>query len=517
MKNITELRQTQQQRQVQTASATQVMLSNIMEMPLADLEHYVDNELESNEALERNVEEADAYDAYAEEAHPGDEFGVRDSHTSQDEYDDMLTIDQVPEDRRELYNREISSGNGRSNYDGDTERQIADNGATSYDDILAQIGEHDLTDDEVTAMKYLVGSLDDSGYLSKDTQTLLDELTFQEYIYLDEAQLEHLIRLLQSFEPRGIGARNLRECLLLQMEVPAEERPRLSLVKRLAHKVVRDMFDDLMRARWTHIQDALDVDDDTIREIQQVFKHLNPRPGSSLTESLQSSAQTVIPDFRLYIDDFGEIVVTQHRGSASDLRISTSYAATVADYRAAQERARAEGRELTMTREQENAYNYALHKVEAAKAFIDNLLRRRHTLQAVMEQIARRQRDFFLNDDDETLLHPMVLRDIAEAVSVDISTVSRAVNSKFVETDFGTYPLKYFFGSEFTTADGDNVSQRHAMSAIRAIIEDEDPRRPFSDQKITELLAEEGLTIARRTVAKYRERMGFPTSSLRRR
>lgn len=511
------MRQTQQQKQIQTTSAVQVMLSTIMEMPLADLEQYVSNEIDSNEALECGDSGSDTVAEYTpEDRSPGDEFGVRDSHTSQDDYDDFMTIDQVPEDMRSRYNEELSKGNGRAQYDGDTERQIADTGATSYDDITSQIGELNLTAEEQKVMEYLIGSLDERGYLAKDNQTLIDELLFQEYIDIDEPRLERLISLLQSFEPRGIGARDMRECLLLQMECPPDEKHRLSLVKRLAHKVVRDLWEELAHSRWKKIQDALDVDDETIADIQRSIRRLNPKPGSGLNESMQTSAPTVIPDFTVIIDDTGEPLVFQNRGALPELRVSSSFADIVDEYRAAQDRAKAEGRDITFSRSQEEAYKYANHKVDSAKAFIESIRRRRHTLQLVMEGIVREQRDFFVGDDDETLLHPMILRDVAEHAGVDISTVSRAVNSKFVQTAQGTYPLKFFFSSEFVNADGDSLSQRQVKNDIRRIIEDEDPRHPFSDQKITDMLAQQGTVIARRTVAKYREQLGFPTSALRR-
>lgn len=513
------LRQTQEQKQIQTASAVQVMLSKIIEMPLADFEQHVINEIDDNAALEINPDENN-WDgpAHDDNSAPGDEIGIRDSHTSQDEYDECLTIDQVPEDLRERYNQEMRTGNAsRQQYDGDNERQIADNGTTSYDDIIAQIGELTLTDDEVTAMRYLVGSLDERGYLTKDKQTLLDELTFQEYIYFDEAQLSHLIDLLQTFEPRGIGARDLRECLLLQMQCEGSEKARLPLVKRLAHRVVRDMFDELSHSRWDKIQDTLDVNDDTITEIQNVIRHLNPHPGSGLNESLQGSAPTIIPDFHVIVDEYGTPIIMQDHGGVPELRVSNSFIETVNEFRNAQERARAAGRKTNFTRAQEDAYNYALHKVEAAKAFIESIQRRQHTLQKVMEGIVKHQRDFFTSEDDEMLIRPMVLRDIADYAEVDISTVSRAVNSKYVQTEYGTYSLKHFFGSEFINTEGDSISQRTALNAIKHIIEEEDHRHPLSDQKITDMLATEGLIIARRTVAKYRERLGYPTSSLRRR
>lgn len=503
---------------MQTTTSVQVILSSILEMPLADLEEHVRNEIDDNAAIEVTTDDDNWTPEANDPAAAGDEIGIRDSHMTEEDYGECLTIDQVPEDLRGRYNDEMRThGATRSQYDGDTERQIADTGATTYDDIVAQIGEHDLTDEEVRVMNYLVGSLDERGYLTKDTQTFVDELTFQEYIYIDTPHMERLIALLQTFEPRGIGAHDLRECLLLQMEVKPEERVRLSLVKRLAHKVVRDMWDDVARTRWTAIQERLDVDDETMEEIRGVIRRLNPHPGSSLGESLQAAAPTVIADFIVDVDDDGEIIISQSRGGLPELRVSQSFSDIVDERRQAVERAKAAGRTATFTRAQDDSYNYALHKVESARAFIESLRRRRMTLQAIIEAIVRKQRDFFLGEDDELLIQPMVLSDVATAAGVDISTVSRAVNSKFLRTAYGTYPLKYFFGTQFTNTEGDSVSQRIALKAIERIIKGEDPHHPYSDQRIMEILAEEGTTIARRTIAKYRERLGFPTSNQRRR
>lgn len=509
--------QTQTQRQIQTTSSVQVMLSNIMEMPLADLEQYVRNEQDTNEALETDESNREPSENYAPDTMPGDEMGIRDSHTTQDDYNEFMTIDQVPEDMRQRYNEELSRGNSRTQYDGDYERQIGDDSATPFDELKRQIGELALSEEEARVMEYLVGSLDERGYLTKDNATLLDELTFQEYIYFDDAQLEATIALLQGLEPRGIGARNLRECMLLQMKVEPEERKRLSLVKRLAHKVVRDLWDELSHSRWEKIQDVLDVDDETISEIQHTIRRLNPKPGSGLNESEPPTVPTVIPDFTVRIDDEGNPLIYLNRGNVPELCVSTSYAQIVSEYRLAQERAKTKGTQLSLSREQEETFQYANHKVEAARTFIESLKRRRQTLQKVMAGIVKHQRAFFVGEDDETLIRPMVLRDIAEFAEVDVSTVSRAVNSKYVQTDYGTYPLRFFFSTEFVNADGDSISQRQAKKAIRQIIEEENPHRPLSDQKITQLLAAQGTNIARRTVAKYRESMGIPTSSLRRR
>ena len=517
-------RQEMRQKMQQTANASQVMLSNIIEMPLADFEQHVQNELESNEALEISAQDNEAGNDKADLPSPypdyseNDEYSVPRSNTTDEDYSNFITIDQVPEDMRQRYNKDISAGFAPSHSNNSSgEDMINDNSGTSYDSLLAQIGELDLTETEQKAMEYLVGSLDENGYLSKDDDTLLDELAFQEYIDIDHDTLHRLVAALQTFEPRGIGAHGLQECMLLQLNDTEGDANRNNLTRRLARKVVRDLFDHLAHARWQKIQDILDVENATIGEIQSLIRRLNPRPGYGLYESASYSAPSIIPDFYVSVDKAGEVSVRMENGSLPPLKVSTSHQEIVEEHDSALLRAKREGKTLQFNRRQQEAYDYAIHKVEAAKAFIDCVRRRQATLLGVMTCIAQRQRDFFVSEDDETLLKPLRLQDIADEVQVDTSTVSRAVNAKFVRTDYGTYPLKFFFVSEFVSASGETVVQRKAMMAVKSIIEGEDPVAPFSDSRIAEILKEqEGLDVARRTVAKYRERLKIPVAQLRR-
>lgn len=523
MSNKTTLTQETRQKLAQTTTAAQVMLSNIMEMPLPDFEEHIRNELESNEALEAGNANGDDYNAndgaYADgigDYSANDAFPLRDSHTTDEDYSNFITIDQVPEDMRQRYNNDVRQGFAARGFDEQKTMEIGDDGTTSYDSLLRQIGELDLTDDEQKAMEYIVGSLDENGYLTKPDDTIIDELAFQEYIDIDRDTLHRLVAMLQGFEPRGIGAHGLQECMLLQLSDPDDHTPRNnSLIRRLARKVVRDLFDHLSHARWDKIQAELDVDDETVHEIQTLIRRLNPRPGYGLYESMAQAAPTIIPDFYLTVDKAGQVAITLEKGGVPTLSVSTSHQRIVDEHESAVQRAKAAGHAIKFNRQQQEAYEYAVHKVEAAKAFIENVRRRSVTLTRVMEGIARFQAEFFTSEDDESLLRPLKLQDVAAYAQVDVSTVSRAVNAKFVQTDYGTYPLKFFFGSEFVSANGDTVAQRHAMNAVRRLIEGEDPHAPLSDQAISERLGQEGLHVARRTVAKYRERMKFPIAQLR--
>lgn len=484
--------QQQQQQQVQIASGAQVLLSSIVEMPLADFEARLQNELLDNEALE--VSDKDE-ENFGEEG-GNDEEGFENGDPLDDAVGDYRTLDDVPDNLREAYaNRGENDGR---------ERQIGAE-ETSYDDLYRQIGELSLTDHEREIMVYLVGSLDENGFLSKDDATLADELAFNEYIDTTPDEVHRLAGMLQEFEPRGIGARDLRQCLLMQL--PRDGK---------AHEVIERFFDDFIHSRWNRIAERMHLEDADVDRIRREIGHLNPRPGSVLSEGSRSTAPSVVPDFRVIIDADGNPVVMQHRGELPELRVSPAFAETLVMHRAARERAAEEGRAPQLSRSQEEAYVYARQKVAAAQSFIESVRRRHHTLQSVMEAIVALQRDFFVNDDDESALRPMVLKDVAERAHVDISTVSRAINSKYVETDYGVYSLRHFFSTQFTSSDGETVAARQVKAALAEIVAAEDKRAPMSDESIAQALAARGLKVARRTVSKYREQLGIPKAGLRR-
>lgn len=483
------LQQQTQQTQQMVASSAQVLLSSLVEMPLADLEERLQNELMDNEALEVGEHEEHDWE-------PNGHEGLQESAEAIDDaMSDYRTLDDVPETLREAYNQRGE--------DGQRERQVSSEEG-SYEELYRQIGEQKLSEQEAQVLTYLVGSLDEHGYLTKDDATLSDELAFSEYLDISPQEVGRLVQLLQSFEPRGIGARNLRECLLLQL-------PRTGW----ARQVVDECFDLLVQARWDRIQERLDVDDETMLQVRHEIAHLNPRPGALLSEGNRVAAPSIVPDFRIEADEEGQLRVWQLRGNIPTLQVSPAFAETLVMHHQARDKAAAAGEKVVLSREQEEAYIYARQKVEAAHTFIESLRRRHETLQRVMESIAHLQRDFFLNDDDELLLRPMVLKDVAALAGVDVSTVSRAVNSKYVETLFGTYSLKHFFSTQFANADGDTVAARQVKAALLDIVSQEDKRAPLSDEQMARLLAERGLKVARRTVTKYREQLGIPKAGLR--
>ncbi len=488
-----ELIQTQEERQVQTAQALQVALARMIELPLADLRERVENEMMDNAALE--VKTDDNENPEEHDTEPEEDDYLTDSESSDllndDELSDYLSEDDVPSYLRERKDTEMEQREAPLTY-----------GRSFYEELLEQVGEHDLSTHEQAVMDYLIGSLDNDGLLRKSLSRIADELAVYQDIDTNEDELERLLHVLQTFEPRGIGARSLQECLLLQLGSPELRSP----YKPAAETAISRYFADFTSKHWDILQRRLRLNDEDFKGVIGLLTHLNPAPGSAFGEDMTGNAPTVMPDFYLTVDDDGEIHISLNDDGLPELRVSPAFRDTVKQY---------SGRTRTLNRQQSDAYVYARQKVEAAQSFLNLLNRRNQTLHTVMRVIARRQRDFFLEADDENLLRPMALKDVATEAGVDISTVSRVAASKYVRTDYGTYPLKFFFSNEMSTEDGNSVSSRKIKLALRDIIDNEDKRNPYSDEMLAKLLNEQGFAIARRTVAKYRGQLGLPTGRLR--
>lgn len=490
------LTQTQEERQVQTAQALQVALARMIELPLVDLRERVENEMLDNAALEVKADDDFDGDDLSDEGNgdADDEIFGADSDrgmADDDELGDYLTEDDVPAYLRERKDAEFQQRETPLTY-----------GRSFYEELKEQVGEHALSAHEQTVMDYLIGSLDSDGLLRKSLARIADELAVYQDTDTDETELERLLKILQSFEPRGIGARSLQECLLLQLEAPELKSP----YKAAALTAISRYFKDFVLKHWDVLQRRLRLSDEDFKGVIGLLTRLNPAPGSAFGEDMAGAAPIVTPDFYLSVDDDGEIHIALNDDGLPELRVSPAFRETVRNY---------SGRTRQLNRQQNDAYVYARQKVEAAQSFLNLLNRRNQTLRTVMRVIARRQSEFFLGADDETLLRPMALKDVAAEAGVDISTVSRVAASKYVSTDYGMYPLKFFFSNEMSTGDGESVSSRTVKLALRDIIDHEDKRNPYSDEMLTQLLNERGFTIARRTVAKYRGQLGLPTGRLR--
>ena len=466
----------------------QVALAGLIELPLNDFADRVKNEMDENAALEETEDESPVEETVAEDyEEEGENFA-----------DSELTIamgDYSNEDEIPAYLQERADANR------ETREMMAANTYSFYEELIAQIGEHQLNDHEKEIMIYLIGSLDEDGLLRKELMNIADELAFRNNIDTNEQELTHLLSVLQTFEPCGIGARSLQECLQLQLKNPENHSP----WRKLALQVVERYFKDFKDRKWDVLQDRLKVDDETMKHVMHELRHLNPYPGMAFNESEIIAAPTVIPDYFVTVNNDGSVSIKLNNDNVPDLCVSRSFIDTVKEYSDHKDK---------LSREQLDTYIYTKKKVEDAQNFI-NLIKRRHqTMLAVMRGIVNMQRPFF-DDDDETLLHPLRLKEVADDAGVNISTVSRAANSKYVQTAYGVYPLSFFFSSSIKDKDGKEISNYQVKLALQEIVDAEDKHNPLSDDAIVEKLKEKNFSVARRTVVKYRSQLNIPSTKYR--
>jgi RNA polymerase sigma-54 factor len=385
------------------------------------------------------------------------------------------------------------------NYDTE-EKQSAPYKAESsfYEVLMDQLGLLNLDERELRIAEQIVGSIDEDGYLRRETAAIVDDLAFRQNIVSNDEEIEELINKIQHFDPPGVAARNLQECLLLQLQRQREEGKPVDT----AILALTKYFDEFTKKHYEKIQRGLNLDDEQLKEVMQVITKLNPKPGG-IVGDINKAESYVVPDFFIY-NNAGKLELTLNSKNAPELRISEGYRDMLKEY----------DRGSKKDKRQKEAVLFIKQKIDAAKWFIDAIKQRQHTLLSTMTAIMNHQHDFFVTGD-ETSLKPMILKDIAEKTNLDISTVSRVANSKFVQTEFGTYRLKFFFSESLSTESGEEVSTREVKKILRDMIEGENKKRPLSDERLTELLQEKGYNIARRTVAKYREQLNIPVARLR--
>jgi RNA polymerase sigma-54 factor len=498
--------QTQKMQQVQRLSAQQMLQVKLFEMPLNELEENVNAELDDNPALERCSDEDgevrndndDTQDSNSNDTEDIDYTESNEREEREDALDsalkDMGADDEMPEP---TYN--INRG-GLSN-NPDYQNMVYGDTLSFYDRLKEQMDMLHLTDKEHDIMEYIIGSLDDDGLLRKDIGTISDELAIYHNIDASEKEIRDVLHLLQQFDPAGIGAQNLQECLLLQIE-----RMKESKLKTVIYKVIKDYFDEFTKKHWDKIQEGMSLNDLQIQELQKEIRKLNPKPGSSLGEAESRNTQQITPDYIIDTTDDGDISFYINRGNIPDLTVSSSFQDMIDSYK---------NNKANMNRQEKEALLYAKEKVEKARGFIDAVKQRRHTMFIVMKSIINWQKKFF-EDGDEADLHPMILKDIADQTKLDISTVSRIASMKYAQTRWGTFPLKFFFSDSYTTEDGEEMSTRKIKLALKGLVEKEDKKKPMSDDILAASMKEKGFPIARRTVAKYREQLGIPVARLRR-
>lgn len=502
--------QTQEQKlqQLQRLSAQQMLQVKMLEMPLNELEDNINAELDDNPALE--TENPD--DALMGEGNE-DRSALDDSDNSNDDEfgDDAYEAQSEKEERKDELDQALESiGKDDQMPDYNTDRYNTQNadyeemvyGDTTsfYDKLKEQMDMQILTDKEKQIMEYLIGSLDEDGLLRKDLDSICDELIIYHNIDVSEKEIEHVLHKLQSFDPAGVGGRSLQECLLLQVK-----RLPKGVLRKTMEEVFEDYFDEFTKKHWDKIKSGLELNETQLETLKDEIRKLNPKPGASLGETDGRNMQQINPDFIVDTADDGTITFTLNRGNMPELTISPSFTDMIETYKKHKDQ---------MSRKDKEALLYVKEKVDKAQGFIEAIKQRRHTLIITMKAIIDIQRQFFL-DGDEADLKPMILKDVAERTKLDISTISRVRIEKYVQTKWGIFPLKFFFTDSYTTEDGEELSTRKIKIALQHLIENEDKKKPLSDDAISKVMKEKGFPIARRTVAKYREQLGIPVARLR--
>ncbi|MEY3399184.1 MAG: polymerase sigma-54 factor [Bacteroidota bacterium] len=484
------LRQSLQQKLQQKLSPQQIQLMKMLQIPTMELEQRIKEELEVNPALEEGSDEPEHDDqSSSDESSVLDEPERNDGDDSNDidlsEYFDQDTPDY------KLY------ANNRSSDDEERETPLGA-GGSFHDQLISQLSLRDIDDRQEQLAEYLIGNLDENGYLRREIPAIVNDLLFSQNISTTTEELEEILLVIQDLDPAGVGARDLRECLLIQLKRSEDWGDDVEL----AEVIVTKYFDEFTRKHYEKIAKRLEISEEELKPAIEYILHLNPKPGNSMQES-KGTVQHIVPDFLLSTED-EQLKLSLNGKNAPELKISREYREMLEHY------AKSKNRD----NKEKEAMLFVKQKIDGAKWFIDAIRQRNETLLYCMQAIVDYQKEFFITGD-ETKLKPMILKDIADIVGMDISTISRVANSKYIQTSFGTYLLKYFFSESLSTDEGEEVSSREVKKILKDAIEAETKRKPLTDDKLAKLLREKGYNIARRTVAKYREQLNIPVARLR--
>ena len=493
---IQEQRLTESQKLAQSISHQQLLQASLVELPITQLVDRINTEMNDNPALDidYDAQEAPDYQDYSDDSEPTDYETNNEREERQSALDEALAgIGRDDED--------LPVYHGGNDVAEEREEIVYGETTSFYDQLKEQVGETNLTERQRDIIEYLIGSLDDDGLLRKSLDVICDELAIYHNLDTTPQEIEEVLTILKNFDPAGIGAQSLQECLLIQIS-----RREKSTVKALMQKVIADYFEEFTKKHWDKIQQTLELTDMQAKALFGELRKLNPRPGASMGETVGRSLQQITPDFIVDTQDDGTITFTLNNGEIPELKVSQSFVDSMKEYQENKDH---------LSRQTKEALLYIKKKVDAAQGFIEAIKARRHTLAVTMQAIITLQRQFFL-DGDEASLRPMILKDVAEYTGLDLSTISRVSNSKYAQTRWGTFPLRHFFSDSYVTESGEELSTRQIKAALRDIIEAEDPKSPLSDDALREELTKKGFPIARRTVAKYREQLGIPIARLRR-
>ena len=480
-------------------SPTQIQVIRMIELPSIELGQRINEELQENPALEEGVSELgnegmSELDEFDENYMPDDGYDdgrQRDPLQNEDfNYEQYVSDDETPS---YMLHPQYSAP------DEDRREVPIIGGSSLIEELKSQIYLTNMTKPQRHIAKWVLGNIDDDGYLRRTVEQLVDDLSFQEQISISDAELEDIVQQIKQFDPPGIASANLQECLLKQLEV---KTPQTEAVQ-LAHTIIANHFEAFSKHHFDKIMQKLNCTDEQFQAAVQEIVHLNQKPANAFTGSVyESQRDTIIPDFTIEERD-EELYVVLNTGDIPELHVSREYSEMLADYSA-----------MPQTPQNKQAAQFIRSKLDAARYFIDAIKQRNETLMKTMTAILKFQYDFFL-DGEETSLKPMILQDIADRTGYDVSTISRVSNSKYVQTRFGIYPLKYFFSESMTNAEGDEISTREIKKILQEVVDAEDKRNPLTDEQLVDALAEHGYPIARRTVAKYRDLLDIPVARLR--
>ena len=481
------LKQRLQQKLLQKLSPQQIQMIKLLEVPAIQMEQRIKKELEENPALEEGADEEEIHNEEQEE----EQFEEKDKDQEEFTIDDYIDDDDIPEYRLQAKNY---------SKDDDKRMEIPFSAGSSFHEYLeSQLILRDLSEKQKTLGEHILGNIDEDGYLRRELSNIVDDLAFQQNVTTTEEELDEVLAIIQDLEPAGVGARTLRECLLLQIVKRDQSVPEVEL----SHKILDQYFEEFSKRHYDKIVSRLNITEEELKSAIDEILKLSPKPGSAFGDTYSKSAQQIIPDFILELSEDGFDLHLNSR-NLPELRLSKSYNEMLQTY------SRGKGNK----KEMKDAVQFVKQKIDSAKWFIDAIKQRQNTLLLTMNAILKYQEEYFI-DGDETKLKPMILKDVAEMTGLDISTVSRVANSKYIQTHFGIFPLKFFFSEGLQTDSGEEVSTREIKRILQDCIDNEKKRRPLTDEKLTDILQEKGYQIARRTVAKYREQLNIPVARLR--
>lgn len=466
----------------QKLSPQQIQLMKLVQLPTQNLEARIKEELEENPALAEGLEKVE--DTF--ENDPNEEREVRDS-MEEINWDDYIPDDDTPDYKTKT-----------NNYSADDELYESPVVVSEsfYENLISQLHLRHLNEDDLDLCIYLVGTIDDDGLLRRSIEDIVDDLAFSQGIFTDESTLERLLQVIQDLDPAGVGARDLQECLLIQLE-----RKTPSLKVNLAISILDQYFDVFVKRHYQKLMDRLGIEEEELREAIEEIGRLNPKPGGS--SNMSRPTENVIPDYNLQIVD-DELQLSLNGKNAPELSLSGKYREMLEHYKASTEKNKSD----------KEAALFVKQKLDSAKWFIDAIVQRQQTLMLTMSCILNYQEEYFLTGD-ERKLRPMILKDIAEEIGMDISTVSRVASNKYIQTPYGTFLIKRFFSESMTNSEGEEVSTREIKKILEDVVSEENKRKPLTDEALANILKEKGYPIARRTVAKYREQLDIPVARMR--